>query len=186
MIALFSLSSHCRKIAAERATCCGFRPTSFSRTAMPSPHISSPKISSPNIPSYFDRYGWAFEILDLQTWRASFFGDQGEEFDLYVMLSDEWVHFAVSPFLPDIQDLCRPRLYEAMLRVNQEARLVYFALDEDGDANLLVELARHRFAYRHFELALNALTEAARYLSVEMRRLASEPDYRSSMLNLKL
>jgi hypothetical protein len=140
----------------------------------------------PNISSYFERYGWAYEALDSQTWRATFSGEHDEEFDLYVMLGEEWVHFAISPFLPDIRDACRPRLYEALLRINQSVRLVHFGLDDDGDVNLLVELPLHRFAYRHFAVAVDALTEAAIYLATELRRLATEPMYRGRLLNLEL
>jgi hypothetical protein len=131
---------------------------------------------------YFARYGWAVEMPDEGIWRGSFAIERDEEFDLYVMANDEWVHFAVSPLVAAPDPACLGRLYAVLLRLNQQMRLVYFAVDEDGDVNLLAELPRPGFGYVHFASVLDALTAYTDALAYELQRTAHEPGYHSPVL----
>jgi hypothetical protein len=136
-----------------------------------------------NLAAYFRRYAWAAEELDPDLWRASFFTDRELEFDLYVMLGEAWVHFAVSPFAPRPEPACLPRLAAGLLRLNQQIQLAYFALDEEGDVNLLATLPRHGFVYRHFELALDALVGYTERLAHDVSRLATDPNFFSPLIS---
>jgi hypothetical protein len=130
----------------------------------------------------FERYGWAVEQVDDTTWRSNFVTASAEEFDLYVMVGEEWVHFAVSPFLPPALPECRTRVQETLLRLNQQMRLVYFGIDDDGDVNLLAELPQAGFSFRQFALALDAMALYTERLAYELARLATEPGYHSPLL----
>ena len=98
------------------------------------------------------------------------------------MRDDAWVHFAVSPLVSGVVAACRGRLWDTLLRLNQQARLVYFAVDEDDDVNLLVELPAENFTYAHFAAAMDQLTAAVGYLADELQRLATDPAYHSPRL----
>jgi hypothetical protein len=66
--------------------------------------------------------------------------------------------------------------------LNQQMRLVHFAVDEEGDVNLLVELPRQGFAFPQFASALETLTGYTDALAYELRRTAHEPGYHSPLL----
>ncbi len=131
---------------------------------------------------YFDRYQWMYEQLEDNVWRATFAAGQDEDFDLYVMAGDEWIHFAVSPFLSRPVKECLPHLYETTLRLNQQMRLVHFALDEDGDLNILADAPRAGFGYDQFAKALDALRGYTDSLIIELQRVATRMDYRSPLV----
>jgi len=136
-----------------------------------------------NIPTYFKRYAWVCEQVDTQIWRTSFTTELEDEFDLYVMVGEEWVHFAVSPFLSALASEQQPRLYNALLHLNQQMRLVYFAVDEEGDVNLLAELPVRGFTYPQFEAALNALVYYTQSLARDLGRIAQEPNFYSPLIS---
>jgi hypothetical protein len=138
-----------------------------------------------NIPNYFKRYAWACEQVDTQIWRTSFTTEREDEFDLYVMLGEEWVHFAVSPFLSKLEPEQQPRLYKALLHLNQQMRLVYFAVDAEEDVNLLAELPVRGFTYAHFETAINALVDYTQTLARDLGRTAREPNFHSPLISLE-
>lgn len=135
-----------------------------------------------NIPTYFQRYAWSCEQVDEQIWRSTFSTERDEEFDLYVMLSEECVHFAVSPIAPKPQPECQARLHTGLLRLNQQMRLVYFAVDEEGDINLLAELPRRGFVYPQFALVLDTLLSYTQALAADLLRLATEPNFYSALI----
>jgi hypothetical protein len=135
-----------------------------------------------NIPTYFKRYAWACEQVEDSIWRSTFTTEREEDFDLYVMLGEDWVHFAVSPFVPKPDSACQPRLFAALLRLNQQMRLVSFALDDEGDVNLLATLPRHGFAYRHFATTVDTLVSYTQSLAYDVARLATEPTYYSPLV----
>jgi hypothetical protein len=124
------------------------------------------------IERYFEQYEVATELLEPVTWRATFANESDAEFDLYVMVGEEWVHFAISPFIsrPAAPEQAA-KLWEQLLRLNQEVRLARFGLDDDGDVNLLAELPRRHFGYAEFALVLDELTHYANRLAPELERL---------------
>ena len=135
-----------------------------------------------NIPTYFRRYAWGCEQIDATLWRASFYTEREDEFDLYVMVDGEWAHFAVSPFTPRPAPDCATRLYEALLQLNLQMRLVTFALDDEGDVNLTAELPTRNFSYPIFELTVDALVAYTNALAYDLARLATEPDFHSPVI----
>lgn len=136
-----------------------------------------------NITNYFKRYAWACEEVDTQIWRTSFTTEREEEFDLYVMLGEEFVHFAVSPFLSKLEPEQQGRVYKALLALNQQMRLVYFAVDDEEDVNLLAELPVRGFRYPQFEMAMNALIHYTQTLARDLGRIANEPNFRSPLIS---
>jgi hypothetical protein len=135
----------------------------------------------PSIPSYFDRYGWAYEEIEPGVWRSTFASEAEEDFDLYVLVADEWVHFAVSPLLPHMPDTDMSRLHTTLLHLNQELRLARFGVDDDGDVNLLAELPLARISFATFGQTLELLVYYAGQLAPELRRVAGEPHYHSPL-----
>ncbi|MFN8494294.1 MAG: YbjN domain-containing protein [Caldilineaceae bacterium] len=135
-----------------------------------------------NIPNYFKRYAWTYEEVDAQIWRTTFTTEQEDEFDLYVMLGEEFVHFAVSPFLSKLEPDQQSRVYKALLSLNQQMRLVYFAVDEEEDVNLLAELPVRGFSYTQFEMAMNVLIHYTQTLAHDLGRIANEPNFRSPLI----
>jgi hypothetical protein len=109
------------------------------------------------VASYFDRYEWAAEPVEANVWLSRFATDEGEEFDLYVLLADDWLHMAVSPFLPRVAATQAAELHTKLLQLNQQMKLVRFGLDDDGDVNLLVDLPVPGLSYALFAQAMNAL-----------------------------
>jgi hypothetical protein len=135
-----------------------------------------------NIPAYFRRYDWACEQVDVAIWRSTFTTEREQEFDLYVMLGEEWVHFAVSPLVIAPLPATRERVYGGLLRLNQRLRLAHFAIDDAGDINLLAELPRRGFTFPHFATAMDALVAYTAALAHDLTRLASEPGFHSPLV----
>ena len=134
-----------------------------------------------NIPEFFDRYEWSCEEVEPGIWRAAFADERDEEYDLFVALSDEWLHFAVSPLTPRPAAECTISLHEAMLRLNQSLRLARLAIDDEGDVALLADLPLEELGFSHFAAALDALTGYTRQLAGELSRVATQPGYRSPL-----
>lgn len=130
----------------------------------------------------FERYEWAAEEVEADIWRATFTAASEHEYDVFVVADTEWVHFAVSPLVTGVEAACRGRLWDCLLRLNQQMRLAYFAVDDDGDVNLLVELPSAGFTCEHFAAALDQLTAAVDHLAGELQRMATDPAYHSPRL----
>jgi hypothetical protein len=76
-------------------------------------------MESKEIGDYFEQFGWAAEEVEPDIWRSTFTTENEEDFDLYVMLAEEWIHFAVSPLVHIGEAEKQPRLIAALLRLNQ-------------------------------------------------------------------
>ncbi len=131
----------------------------------------------------FEQYEWAAEVVEAGVWRATFTAASEHEYGVFVVAAAEWVHFAVSPVVTGVEPACRGRLWDCLLRLNQQMRLAYFAVDDDDDVNLLVELPAAGFAYEHFAAALDQLTAAVDFLAGELQRMATDPAYHSPRLS---
>src|SRR3954468_17883675 len=130
----------------------------------------------------FEQYEWAAEEVEANIWRSTFTTESDETFDLYVMLTDEWIHFAVSPLVHIGEAEQKPRLIAALLRLNQRMRLVRLGLDDEGDLNLVADAPRERFEFGDFALALDLLTEYASALAYEVERTVNNENYFSPLL----
>jgi hypothetical protein len=132
-----------------------------------------------DIPAFFERYEWSCEAVDEAIWRTSFATEHDEDFDIYVARSHEWIHFAVSPFTPPPRQECQAQLYNTLLHLNQQLRLVRFAVDEDGDVNLLADLPATNFDYSLFAATMDSLVHYTQQLSRKLARAATEVGYHS-------
>jgi hypothetical protein len=133
------------------------------------------------ISAFFDRHEWSYAKLEPTIWLATFATDDGGEFDLYVMSGEEWIHFAISPFLPKPMPECQARLFATLLQLNQQIRLAYFGVDEEGDVNLLVDMPARGFDYRQFAQAVDSLHHYSETLAPDLGRVATEPSFHSSL-----
>jgi hypothetical protein len=138
----------------------------------------------PSIPlaEYFEQYEWAAQEVEPDVWRASFTTESDEEFDLYVMVADEWLHFAVSPLVYIGDTDQHARLVASLLRLNQRLRIVRLALDDEGDLNLVADAPRERFDFGDFALILDLLVEYASALAYEIARSVRDENYFSPLL----
>ena len=134
-----------------------------------------------DIARYFDHHGWSCESPEPGLWRSTFFTESEEEFDLYVMVVDDWVHFAVTPFLPPVAPDTAGRLNTVLLQLNQQMRIAHFALDGDGDVSLLAGAPADQLSDPHFSRILEALVLYADQLAGELRRVAADASYHSPL-----
>ena len=123
-------------------------------------------------------------LLEPGVWRASFTTEREEEFDLYVLVAEDWVHFAVSPLLPRPGASAALRLYALLLRLNQELHLARFALDDDGDVNLVADAPLARLTYPVFAEVVDWLVNYVNQLAGELGRMAQEPNYHSPLFEV--
>jgi hypothetical protein len=134
------------------------------------------------IGEFFEQYEWVAEEIEAGVWRSTFTTESEDNFDLYVMLGEEWVHFAVSPLahIGDVEH--RLRLYGALLRLNQQMRLVRLGLDDQGDLNLVADAPLERLDFGDFALILDLMVEYASVLAYEVTRSVGDANYYSPLL----
>jgi hypothetical protein len=135
-----------------------------------------------DISAFFDRFGWAYTMPEANLWQSAFFTENEEEFDLYVMVVDDWVHFAVTPFLPPIPSEQAARIHRAVLKLNQQMKLVRFALDDDGDLSLIADSPAAQLTDAFFVQIMEAFVNYADQLASELRRLTFDAAYVSPLL----
>lgn len=139
-------------------------------------------MDSAQIDDFFAQYEWVAEEVEPNIWRSTFTTENEEDFDLYVMLGAEWVHFAISPFVHIGGAEEKPRLIASLLRLNQRMRLIRLGLDDEGDLTLVADAPRERFDFGDFALALDLLAEYASALAYEVRRTVHDDNYFSPLL----
>ncbi len=125
---------------------------------------------------------WECEEPEPGIWRATFATEREEDYDLYVMASEEWVHFAVSPLVRVAPGADTARLALALARTNQRLRLARLAIDDEGDVNLLADWPRARMTEEDFVRLVDTLAQTTDALAYELRRIAHEPGYYSAKL----
>jgi len=113
-----------------------------------------------DLAGFFASYGWRFERRDPRVFRTGFRGSTGP-YDVWLKVTETWVYFAINPYVPKPEAGHGPCLLEAILKANHDLNLAKFALDEDGDVLLSVELPAEDFCYSHFADALTALSHYA-------------------------
>ncbi len=134
------------------------------------------------ISEFFEQYEWMAEEVEADVWRSTFTTEGEDDFDLYVMLAEEWIHFAVSPLVHVGEAEMKPYLVDSLLRLNQRLRLVRLALDDEGDLNLVADAPRARFEFGDFALILDLLVEYAGALAYEVERSVYDENYFSPLL----
>lgn len=131
---------------------------------------------------FFEQYEWAAEEVEPGVWRSTFTTESEEEFDLYVMVGEEWIHFAVSPLVTFGNAEDRPQLVAALLRLNQRLKMVRLGLDDEGDLNLVADAPLERFEFGDFALLVDLLAEYASGLAYEIQRSVDDERYFSPLL----
>lgn len=113
------------------------------------------------IPAFFNTYGWQFEPGGEGLYRTGFVGDTGH-YEIWVRVTERWIYFTINPFVERRGDEEHgEEVLRLVLAANHEVNLAKFAIDEDGDVVLAVELPCESFGYSHFADALTALSHYA-------------------------
>jgi hypothetical protein len=116
--------------------------------------------SAEDLGHYFDAYGWRYERRDTSVFRTGFMGETGH-YDIWLKVTEAWVYFAINPYVPRPGRGHGASTLHTMLRANHELNLAKFAVDDDGDMLLSVEMPSEGFCYTHFADALTALAHYA-------------------------
>ena len=134
------------------------------------------------IGALFAAHEWECEEPEPGIWRATFATEREEDYDLYVMVGEEWVHFAVSPLVQVAPGVDEARLAQALGWTNQRLRLARLAIDDEGDVNLLADWPRDRLTVDDFARIVDLWAQTTDALAYELRRVAHEPGYDSAKL----
>jgi hypothetical protein len=114
-----------------------------------------------DIAGYFDSYGWKYVRQEPSVFRTAFTGETGR-YEVWLKVTDTWVFFCINPYVRKPAGQAHgPSTLHAVLRANHEVNLAKFAVDDDGDVSLSVELPADGFRYTHFCDALTALAHYA-------------------------
>jgi len=126
------------------------------------PVSESRVITIDDVPQLLSARGWTPRALDKRTWRCTVPLGSGTA-RIVVRHAGPWIYLSVMPFL-DAESV-RPwgggkypaRFLGRILAVNANLAMVKFALDDDGDLALRVELPTGSLQAREFETALALL-----------------------------
>ncbi|HEY7956093.1 MAG: YbjN domain-containing protein [Polyangia bacterium] len=118
--------------------------------------------------------GWPFERVDDHTWRSGFRGDVNS-FRFFVRLTDNWIFFTIVPFVVAPKHESQAlQLYRHLLRLNREINMAKFAIDDDADVVLTVELPTENLDESEFKDALDALSYYADRHYLDVLNLAQQ------------
>ena len=134
-----------------------------------------------DVGTLFEQHDWGYVAVEAGVWRTTFAVSSDEEFDLYVVLAEDWLHFAVSPLLTTGALASPARLQRTLLKLNQELRLARFALDADGDVTLLADLPLDLVDAARFGQVLDLLVFYADRLAADLHRVAADPNFHSAL-----
>ena len=130
------------------------------------------QLTATRVEEFLTKDGWPFERVDDHTWRSGFRGDVNS-FRFFVRLTDNWIFFTIVPFVvaPKNEE-CALQLYRHLLRLNREMNMAKFAIDDDADVVLTVELPTENLDESEFKDALDALSYYADRHYLEVLNLA--------------
>lgn len=114
-------------------------------------------LSDKTIEEFLTRDDWPYERLDTNTWRSGFRGESSN-FRFFIRLTENWIFFTIVPFVPSKRSYNEAKLYKRLLELNREINLAKFALDDDSDVVLTVELPAEGVGFSEFKDALDALS----------------------------
>ena len=118
-------------------------------------------VTAEEVGSFFDAYGWQYERRDSAVFRTGFSGESGH-YDIWLKVTDAWVYFAINPYVPlPAGGEHGETTLQVLLKANHELNLAKFAVDDEGDVLLSVEMPSEDFGYVHFAEALTALAHYA-------------------------
>jgi hypothetical protein len=130
--------------------------------------------SAEEIPGILVARGWTPRSLDKRTWRCTIPTSAGNV-RIVVRHAGSWLYMVVMPFLEP--ESVKPwgagkypaRFLGRILAVNANLSLVKFALDDDGDLTLRVELPTESLQAREIETALHLLHMTTEQYRVPIR-----------------
>jgi hypothetical protein len=125
---------------------------------------------------FFEQYGWEYEGHEGQLLVTGFRGKSGI-FRIFVQVADDWVFFAVAPFIPRPSPECRNRLLRFLMRLNYEMSLAKISVDDEGDIVLSVEIWARDLRFEGFAEALDVLSFYADEYHLLLTNLAADPTY---------
>ena len=130
------------------------------------------------IHGFFEQYGWHAEFDDqTTTWLTGFRGT-GNNFNVMVHLTNDWLYFIISPFVNAPEDeVCAHKLNFYLLRLNHAINMAKFSIDADGDVVLTVELPTESLDYSEFSDGINALSYYADEHFKDVFNVARDPAY---------
>jgi len=136
------------------------------------------------IHDYFSQYGWEYDYdEDSRAWVTGFRGDS-QEFTIMLHLSDNWLYFIISPYVPgpsgtspEIKEQCEARLYQHLLKINHAVNLAKFSLDSELDVVLTIELPTEGLTYSDFNDSMGALSYYADLYLQDLKALATDPNH---------
>jgi hypothetical protein len=137
--------------------------------------VSGIAVDAETIESYFDRYGWQYDRLDDTHFVTGFKSEVTDGFGIYITLAPHWIYFSISPFVKAPDPECERNLYKHLLRLCQQMNMAKFAVDDDKDVMLAVELPRESLDFSEFSDALGALTYYADQTYETVHALAVDP-----------
>ncbi len=119
-------------------------------------------IAADEIPPILSARGWTPRGIDKRTWRCTV-GTNAGNVRVVVRHAGSWLYLAVIPFLEP--ESVKPwgagrypaRFLGRILAVNSNLSMVKFALDDDGDLTLRVELPTESLQSREVDTALALL-----------------------------
>lgn len=130
------------------------------------------------VAAYLSQRQWEFEQLDQDTILSGFTSplpdstDHG--FPLYVMrvqdeFGDEYVRLVIVPYVQQPEDSYSQDLYRRIAVLNHDMPMLRFAVDADGDLELLVDLSVAQFDEVNFNTSVQVLAD---YAGLRYRDLA--------------
>jgi hypothetical protein len=123
--------------------------------------------------------GWPHERVDEHTWRSGFRGDVNS-FRFFVRLTENWIFFTIVPFVvAPKSEAAALGLYRHLLKLNREMNMAKFAIDDDNDVVLTVELPTENLDESEFKDALDALSYYADKHYLDVLNLAQKTDLRA-------
>jgi hypothetical protein len=131
-------------------------------------------LTGERVEEYLQRDGWPFERVDGNTWRSGFRGDVNS-FRFFLRLTENWIFFTIVPFVvAPRSEKAALDLYRHLLRLNREINMAKFAIDDDADVVLTVELPTENLDEAEFKDALDALSYYADKHYLDVLNLAHE------------
>ncbi len=126
------------------------------------------------VEEYLARDGWPFERVDQFTWRSGFRGESSS-FRFFLRLTENWVFFTIVPFVVAPRgEKNALRLYSHLLKLNREINMAKFAIDDDSDVILTVEMPTDQLNETEFKNALDALSYYADRHYLEILNIAQQ------------
>jgi hypothetical protein len=133
-------------------------------------------IDAATVESWLGSQGRPCERIDPATWRSAFHGGP-RSFRFFVRLTEDWIFFTIAPFVVAPRSPgAEHRLHRQLLRLNREINLAKFAIDEDADVVLTVELPTENLDPSEFKDAIDALIHYADQHYEEVARVAQQED----------